>query len=199
MTIDCAELSTLEASMGTEFVTGLSMDVSEMMWADRRYSDGEEGEDGFISILDIEMIDVCNHVAVGSFWAKGVEYAFEVENGNNNGFVWRSISADGPIPDIVIEHTSWALAPKPEVIEGHLERNTPESLLILWDAFLKRPEVADLCRSYSYDRMFQPGVVVEDHYRKKASKMGFVILPQEHVDEVRANLERVVDERKASS
>ena len=164
------------------------------MWSGNRECEIAEGDDGHISIAEIEAINACNHVAVGVFWRGGVEYAFEVESGNNAGFVWRSISQDGPIPEIQITHTKWALAPRADVVEKHVQKGSQTQLLTLWDVFLERPDVAAILTKYAYDRHFQPGSKVESYWRGQADNVGMVLVPQEEADSVRALIAQGGDE-----
>jgi len=148
----------------------------------------EEGEDGSLFIADTQNINALNRVFTGSFWADGVEYAFEAESGNNAGWVWRSVEPDTNIPEIKIEVTTWALAPKEETVRNAIAKGNEEFLLQKWDALLTREEIASIPRKYGYDKHFAPGTVTERYWKEKAAKFGFVLASREWSDQVRSNL-----------
>lgn len=182
----CLEMA-LEAAHGREAVERITETISEMMWGGRR-SEGNEGDDGAVYIADVQMVDACNHVAVGSFWIGGTEYSFEVDNGNNAGFVFRKLSADTPIPNIEIHRTEWDVEPAEfPLIET---KEQAERFLWKWGLTRKNADVRKMTGSYAYDRMFQPGGQIESHYRDKAAKFGLRLTSKESVEERRQQIAR---------
>lgn len=168
---------------GEKAVEAVCETISEMMW-ERETSHGEEGADGSVWISDQQMINACNHIATGSFWLGGAEYAFEVENGNNNGFMFRHLSEDGPIPDIEIHHTVWDVEPLDTPICDTKQK--ARFFLAKFDLLRKRDDVREIIRAYSYDRTFQPGAQIESHYRDKAARLGFRLTSKECADDWRS-------------
>lgn len=163
-------------------------EIAEQLWDRDRSSKLEEGEDGYVWIADIQAINQANHVLVGVFWLGGVEYSFEAESGDNNGWMWRSISADEPIPSIEIQHTKWALEPNSALVDKALRAGQGEFLVAKWDALSGREPYKSLPGKYAYDRFFQPGILIETHYRDLAAKVGFVLVDQQAADETRVRL-----------
>jgi hypothetical protein len=148
----------------------------------------KEGDDGSLYIADRQNIDACNEVIVGSFWASGIEYAFEAENGNNAGWVWRSVSSDSSIPDIEIIRTQWALEPRSDIVAKAIMDGQESILLIKWDALLSRKEIASIPQSYGYDKHFSPGLKTNTYWREKAAEYGFVLVSDDQAKETRARL-----------
>jgi len=166
----------------------ISLDIGELYW-DRDWISGiAEGEDGHVFISEIEMINATNYQISGAFWLGGKEYGFLVEMGDNNGFVWREITDEGPIPDARVERTRYALAPRSDIVQKHLQNGSSALLIGLWESFLEREQYKDLIGKYEYDRMFQPGSKIESHYRAKAAEVGFEIVSKEDADATRARL-----------
>jgi hypothetical protein len=182
-------IAELEARFGEQFITDLSERVSEMCWDEDMTCGFEEGEDGYVWIHDRAKQDVINMTASGCFWAGGIEYAFEVDNGNNNGFVWRSVDAEGAIKDLDRSVTQYTLAPNRTAISNHIENGSGPGLIKLWDAFMERPELAEIPGKYAYDKFFQPGGAVKNYWEAKADKAGMVITTVEDAAEIRARLE----------
>lgn len=147
-----------------------------------------EGDDGAVYIADIQAINAINHVAVGSFWLDGIEYSFEVESGNHNGFVWRSVSEEAPIPDIKIVHQRYALEPSLEIVSKHILEGRQALLLAKWDAMVAREPFASIPSKFAYDVYFCPTDRVGHYWKAKAAKGGFVITTE---SEARATWERL--------
>lgn len=196
--MDCPEIEKIEQHEGAGFVECVAQEITEMMWDRSRVSSVSEGDDGYVNITDMQMINACNHVAVGVFWVGGVEYSFEVESGDRSGFVWRSVSADNPIPEIKIEHTKWALFPTRDIIDAHIANGQAAFLLTKWGLFLERPDVVEICRSYAYDRMFQPGSKTETYWKARAASYGLHIGSEQTSNEVRAWLTKAAKQEAAA-
>lgn len=139
-----------------------------------------------IHIIDRDRLDSINVRAHGVVTIDGNEYRFIVESGDRNGFVLEDWEGDK-----VFEHhkpTQYALAPNNSIIGKHLEAGRGQFLIAKWDAFLQRPEFADLARKYAYDKHFAPGGKTESYWHDKAAQVGFVITDQETADEIRKRL-----------
>lgn len=134
------------------------------------------------------MINATNHQVSGAFWLGGVEYAFLVEMGDNNGFMFRELTADGPIPENKVEHARFALAPRQDLITKAVAEGQGAFLIAKWDAMLKREPYNQLIGKYHYDRMFAPGLKTESHYREKAAEVGFQIVSEEEAQQMRVCL-----------
>lgn len=175
-------------SLYPELMEAIGCEIAEQIWDRDRFSEIEEGEDGYVFVFDVQAINACNHVIVGSFWAEGTEFAFEAESGDNNGFVWRMVSPDEPIPDIQIQQTVWALAPNDDLVRKAILSDQGAFLVAKWDAFLQRPEYAQIPGKYGYDRHFAPGLKTERFWKERAAKVGFILVSKEEAEEVRARL-----------
>ncbi|MFT0533988.1 hypothetical protein ACMHYJ_14340 [Castellaniella hirudinis] len=147
-----------------------------------------EGQHGCVHILGQDRLDAINVRAQGIVTVEGREYWFVVEDGNWNGTTlegWEhsGVQTFGPLP-----RTQWALAPRPDLVSDAIAAGRGPFLVAKWDAFLSRKDVAEIPGKYTYDRMMQPGLLIERHYREAAAKYGFVIVGQEQADEIRARL-----------
>ena len=181
--------------IGSDAVDQIAETIGEMMWSGDRSDASDEGQDGAVYIADCQMINACNHLASGSFWWGGVEYSFLVENGNWNGFVFRELSDTAPIPDVTIQRTRWAIAPL------NVDVATPQqarTLLATWKIFEGRADIKEMLGSYNYDRTWQPGGLIEGHYRDKAAKIGARIVSEDHANEIRQGLEALANSQEPS-
>ena len=160
--------------------------ITELMIDESSFAGDGEGTDGHVYLSDCQMIDACNYRASGSFWWGDIEYSFLVDNGNRNGFVFRELSDTAPIPNVEVHRTRWAIAPL------NTNVRTPQQarfLLAKWKGFEERADVKEMVRDYSYDRTWQPGGLIESHYRDKAAKIGARIVSEDHAQEIRRDLE----------
>lgn len=151
----------------------------------------EEGEHGYFWVSDRHWVNRLNQIIVGSFWVDGVELTFEAESGDRNGWMWRDISPDKPvarIEDIAPKPTVYALQPNEYIVRKSMAQGQSYFLLVKWDAFLKRKDLAELPRKYMYDKHFAPGSKTESYWRGKAEKVGFILVPEDQANETRAIL-----------
>jgi hypothetical protein len=162
--------------------------ITDMGWDEKVTSEAEEGEDGCVFLFDRVTLNACNHAMTGVFWLDGTEWAFEVESGDWNGWVWRSVSAEGPIPEIDYKPTVFALQPNSTIVAQAVMANQGKSLVAKWDAFLERPEFKDLPRKYMYDRHFAPGIKTERYWKDKAATVGFELVDKDTANETRKRL-----------
>lgn len=139
-----------------------------------------------VTILDRDRLDAINVRASGIIIIAGVEYTFQIQDGNWNGtelLAWES--------DMPFEHhepTRWALQPVRRLIGDALVNGKGVFLLEKWDAMLLRTEIADIPRNYAYDRHFQPGVKVESHWKEEAAKHHFEIVAESEATATRKKL-----------
>lgn len=141
-----------------------------------------------ITFSHIEQHDAINHTLLGYFQHGEEEVCFSIDNGNWNGTVVNEFGEDTDL-DPKFERTvyrlharsvpSWGPNPGEDVL-AYAERvdawRTRNALILsLWR---KEPWFQELERSYNYDRHFQPGGKVEDHYRAKAAQRGLVFEPE---------------------
>jgi len=81
------------------------------------------------------------------------------------------------------------LQPSSERIAKAITDGKGPFLVLEWDAMLKNhPKIAEIPGKYSYDRHFQPGGLIESHYRDAAAKHHFEIVTAETAAETRARL-----------
>lgn len=147
-----------------------------------------EGTHGCVHILEQDRIDAINVRAQGIVTVEGNEYWFIVRDGNWDGTVLEGWEHSGTQAFEPAPRTQWALAPRPDLVIDALGSGKGPFLVTKWDAFLLRPEVSRIPGNYTYDRMMQPGLKIEQHYRDEAAKYGFVLTDSEDAAEIRARL-----------
>lgn len=147
-----------------------------------------EGQHGCVHILEQDRLDAINARAEGIVTVDGREFWFIVESGNWNGTVLEGWEHAGTQDFKPSPRTQWALAPRADLVSDAIVAGRGPFLVAKWDAFLARPDVAGIPGKYTYDRMMQPGLKIEQHYREVAAKHGFVLTDQESADEIRARL-----------
>lgn len=147
---------------------------------------GGWGEHESVTILERDRIDAINCRASGIIQIEGNEFTFQMEDGNHNGTVLLAWESDTPFEHH--EPTHWALQPMSGLVDRHIAAGRGPFLIEKWDIFLKRPEIAEIVRSYAYDRFVQPGLRSEQHYKAKAAGHHFEIVTQDEADRTRARL-----------
>jgi hypothetical protein len=160
----------------------------EIMYAIAGTASGWE-EDSRVTILDRDRMDAINVRASGIIEVNGNEYWFIVEDGNWNGTVLHAWDYAGEQKFEYHQPTQWTLQPQRHLIDRAIVSGKGPFLLAKWDIMAARPEIAEIVRSYAYDRYVQPGCVTEDHWRDKAAKHHFEIVDRETADETRKRLE----------
>lgn len=142
-----------------------------------------------ITILDRDRMDAINVRASGILDWEGREYSFIVQDGNWSGTVLEAWEEAGDQKFEYHQPTVWALQPRRDLISDAIANGKGPFLLMKWDAVLKnRPEVAAIPGKYAYDRHFQPGGFVENHWNDAAAKHQFEIVTKDEVDETRKRL-----------
>lgn len=150
--------------------------------AEAAHIDGIAG----VTILDRDRLDAINCRAHGVIEIDGVEYSFQVQDGNWNGtelLAWDE--------DKVFEHhvpTKWALQPVARLVDEAITGGRGAFLLAKWDAMLLRQEIASIPGKYGYDRHFAPGLKTEQHWRDAAFKNHFDLVSEEVAAETRGRL-----------
>ncbi len=141
----------------------------------QRISDAQwnGGKGAGITFRDIHQLDVCNHVLSGTILAPdGLTYGFIIEMGNWVGCEVREWGLEEDVG-------TYTPPPPPEPFtfvptNPMLWEDLPEMFKVyLW--WRKQSWFKDKERAYAYDRHFQPGGYVENHYRDWAAKKGMVI------------------------
>lgn len=74
--------------------------IADMMWSGDSSNSIDEGEDGAVWLSGAQSINAFNRVAAGAFWWGGVEYSFEAEADKWDGFKFRYLIDNAPIPEI---------------------------------------------------------------------------------------------------
>jgi len=128
-----------------------------------------------VKFFDIQKHNACNHTLSGVIDIGGVEHGFIIDNGDWNGTVVRSWGDP--------EEVGVAAQPEPVPPEDQLtfipsDTNIPyfrPHLFVVYLHWRKEPWFQDKVRGYPYDRYFQPGGYVENHYREWAGKKGMRI------------------------
>lgn len=187
MNLDCPEAEEIDQKHPGA-LDEIAEEITEHLWDRDRVSEAEEGEDGYVFVADIVQLNACNHAITGTFWLGDIEYSFEVECGDWNGWVWRQISADAPVPEINYQPTVWALQPLASLVSKAIEKRQGQFLVIKWDAIAAREPYKSMPGKYGYDRHFQPGLQVERYWKEKAAEGYFELVDKETADETRKRL-----------
>lgn len=149
---------------------------------------GEWSKPPNVHILEHDRMNAINCRAHGIIEIEGVEYTFQMEDGNWNGTVLLAWESDKPFERH--QPTRWALQPKRNLIDKAILANNGPFLILKWDALLKnRPELAAIPGKYSYDRYFQPGSKTESYWRDAAAKHQFELVTEETANETRHRLQ----------
>lgn len=123
-----------------------------------------------VTFSKITQHNACNHTLSGEITVDGIDYGFTIDNGDWAGTVVRSWEANNP------GFHADPPAPEPRTFIPR-DRDLFNSKPAMWGVYLywrKQPWFTDMERGYNYDRHFQPGGFVENHYREKAEKRGLV-------------------------
>lgn len=160
--------------------------VMQMICEAAQYGDDQHPQ--HISILSRDRIDAINVRAEGILTFGNREFAFIVRDGNWDGTVLEGWEEAGTQTFEPLPRTVWALAPLPSLVSNAIATGKGPFLVMKWDHFITRPEIARITGNYTYDRMVQPGIKVEQHWKAEAAKHQFVITYQENADEIRARL-----------
>lgn len=176
------EMSDAYADFERDVPDHLREDVMTMLAESSHIADAHD----CITILDRDEIDAINCRAHGIIEIEGIEYTFQIEDGNWNGTVLLDWNGDR-----AFEHhvpTKWALQPSAALVGDALANDRGKFLVAKWDAMLARDEIASIPGNYSYDRRFAPGLKTEAHYRESAAKHHFVIVAEDQAAETRKAL-----------
>jgi len=139
-----------------------------------------------VTILERDRLDAINVRAHGIIKIGDNEYTFSFRDGNNDGSVLEDWEGDAPWEPV--KRTEWTLQPRRDLVSKAIAAGNGPFLIQKWDIIAQRSEVSDILRKYVYDRMVQPGCVIESHYKQAAAKHQFEIVCREEADETRARL-----------
>lgn len=155
-----------------EFAERSGMAVAEGLLeriCDAHWNHGGDG----VTFRDIHQHNACNHTLSGSIEHEGETLHFIIDDGDWGGTVVREF---GTVDDVGVYEP-----PKPQrymfvPADDNLATKRPE----MWKMYLwwtKQPWFTEQLGKYHYDRHFQPGCAIEDHYRKWAAERGLKIVP----------------------
>jgi hypothetical protein len=156
-----------EAMTPAEILREPTDDVLERI-VDAHWNRGGEG----VTFTDIYQHNALNHTLSGTIDVEGAVYGFIVESGDRNGTV---VKAWGDPEEVgTYEHPP---VPEPRTFIPkdlflHVTRPWMFKVYLHWR---RQPWFRDKERAYNYDRHFQPGCYVEDHYREWADKKGMQV------------------------
>ena len=141
--------------------------ITEAFWS--RQNGGEKRFD--VRFIDIHQHNACNHTMTGIVVVDGIDYGFVMESGDWNGTV---VKEYGPAEECSQVYsyepppeTRFKLVPKDDM----LEQSNPAKYAIALK-WIQQPHIQEKLQSYHYDRHFQPGCVIETHYKEWANKLG---------------------------
>lgn len=151
------------------------------------YDRSRNHPDNKFTITNVETINACNHLFSATYNSPNGMVYITAENGDFNG----SNILKWSMEQIVHEPFTpvyYSLMPIASINQAMF------NVFLLW-----RNEAwfADLVRGYNYDRFFQPGVVVENHYINQARKRGLKFAPIEVCEEYIKNGPVSEKDRKA--
>lgn len=160
----------------------LQEDVMTMIAESAQYDAGHD----CVTILERDRLDSINVKAHGIIEVDGEEYTFIVRDGNWDGTVLEAWNEDKTFEPF--HRIQWSLQPRRDIIARAIVEGRGLFLIAKWDALLSKPDVSEIVGKYTYDRMMQPGNLIEGHYREKAAAAGFEIVSKETADETRVRL-----------
>lgn len=144
-----------------------------------------------ITMLEIDRLDACNYRSSGIIEVDGREYSYIVQDGNWNGTALEAWEETGVQKFEYHQPTVWALQPRCDLIGDAIAHGKGPFLLLKWDAILKNhPQVAAIPGKYAYDRHFQPGGLVEKHWKDAAAQHQFEIVTKDEADKTRLRLKQ---------
>lgn len=148
-----------------------------------------------VTILDRDRIDAINVRAHGIINWRGEEHTFILEDGNWNGTVLHAWDDDKEFQYHVPQQ--WAIVPARDLVDKAIMGGGAGFLLMKWDAFMTREDVATIPGKYAYDRRVQPGSKVENYWKEKAASYKMAITTKEDADALRQTLEVAAAQEKA--
>ena len=139
---------------------------------------GQPCESGGVCITDVHRTDAINCVMSGIIDIDGHNFGFVIEDGNYNGTVvleWGDADEIGAYSPPEREPLTFI----PEVM------NMTALGIKIYLHWREQPWFKEKERAYNYDRFFQPGFKIEDHYRKWAAAKGMRIGTLEHFNVIK--------------
>ncbi len=126
-----------------------------------------------IVFTDIYQHNSCNHTLSGNIDVDGIEYGFVIDNGDMDG---TQVREWGLAEDVgTFKH------PEPQKREdrvtfipiNHISKSNDAFEYKKYMITRETPAFIEKENAYHYDRHFQPGCFVENHYKKWAAEHGF--------------------------
>lgn len=135
--------------------------------ADAAWNGSGEG----IVFREVHQINACNHIHSGTIVHSGETFAFSIESGDMNGTVIYFFgSPDDYAPQPPPKPARFMFVPS----DDGLELRSPHMFMV-YLAWTKTQWFKEKLAAYHYDRHYQPGCAIEDHYREWAVKKGMKI------------------------
>lgn len=132
----------------------------------------QPGTDGNIKITDVHQHNACNHTFSGTITIENIEYGFVIENGDWAGTVVKEWGLAEDIGTYTPPEPGEQLTFIPNNM--HLKTENP-ALFKVYLNWRKQSWFKEMIGKYLYDRHFQPGSFIENHYKEWAAKKGMVI------------------------
>lgn len=168
MVTDHADFHRFVEEFGDDVAVDILDRIGDLMW-------DKERSDQTISITGVHTYNSVNHTITGYVEHAGKTYAFEVDSGDRNGTVVRQWGDPETVPAFVPpKPTYWDFVPKDESMPI-----TRPGMYMVYLAWRKEPWFEEKRRAYAYDNYFQPGSLVETHYRKWADTKGMRLIARE--------------------
>lgn len=120
-----------------------------------------------VTIENIHRHNAVNMTITGYVNHAGIDFFFEVEDGDWNGTVVTAFSTQELAPFESPTPVTYTMVPT----NGQLKQANP-AMYGVYLAWMRETWFSDLVRQYNYDRYVQPGVVVEQTYKQAAQARG---------------------------
>ena len=128
------------------------------------------GGSATVKIYQKHAINAANNIYSGTVFYNGVTYGFNIESGDMNGTVVHEWGLEDDVgiydPGPPLEQRTFI----PRVIDP-----AKLSVLKIYACWIKEPWFKEKVNAYNYDRHFQPGSYIENHYKEWANKKGMVV------------------------
>jgi hypothetical protein len=163
---DCKGFVDFETTHGTDAAVEVMERICDAHWQ------GKNSSDKTVTFSNVHTHNAANHTLSGTIEFKGVLYGFIIDNGDWAGTVVQEWG--------LAEEVGEYQAPEPAQymfvpVDDNLKTKSPA----MWGVYLSWKSsnwFKEKLAAYHYDRHFQPGVKVEDHYGSWAAKQGMKIV-----------------------
>lgn len=158
----CESFEQFEQQYGSAVAEEVLTRICEAAWNRGKPTPG-------VFLSEVHPINALNHTLEGTVVHNDISFEFLIDNGDANGTVVREFTTEDRAPYVPERPARYTLVPA----NPHLKAEKP----FQYEAFLQHTKQSwfkDLVSHYNYDRHFQPGLVIERHYKEQAVAHGLV-------------------------